>query len=439
MLEESIIDLTLAIFSVITTIIFGIMYRKGGFVLSWLFTSICFTIASTIYYFRFIDSMYRIMGNIFYFLAAIILSFSIFQEYNQIFLSKNRKLKDTTQISKNLGIFMFFSLFLINSIQIALIIYLILSGGMMLRILMKSKSVTHLFMLLAQVSAILTLFFSVLTNFSVQNFWEIAYVMKIILYTSLLVTGLAAPTENRLNSSEKKYRNSYNRAEFYKDIFAHDISNILQSVQTAMDLLTLYLKKPLELKELSNIINLVKNQVSRGAYLVSNIRKLSELEEIKLSLRPIGVKEYLNLAIDSLKKKYDEKEINTRIELSDPYYRVKANDLLLDIIENILTNAVKYNHNQKIEIFIKISANKINQREYIKFEFGDNGIGIPDNMKTKVFQRAFMKDKTISGMGLGLSLVKKIVEGYDGEIWIEDRIKGDYSKGSNFIVLIPAI
>jgi len=42
-------------------------------------------------------------------------------------------------------------------------------------------------------------------------------------------------------------------------------------------------------------------------------------------------------------------------------------------------------------------------------------------------------------MGLGLSLVKKIIEKYHGKIWVEDRVKGAQSKGSNFIVLIPEV
>ena len=58
-------------------------------------------------------------------------------------------------------------------------------------------------------------------------------------------------------------------------------------------------------------------------------------------------------------------------------------------------------------------------------------------MKDKVFQRAFIKDKTVSGMGLGLSLVKKIIEKYNGLIWVEDKNKGDFTKGSNFIIIIP--
>jgi signal transduction histidine kinase len=40
-------------------------------------------------------------------------------------------------------------------------------------------------------------------------------------------------------------------------------------------------------------------------------------------------------------------------------------------------------------------------------------------------------------MGLGLSLVKKTIDRYNGKIWVEDRIKGDHTKGTNFIILIP--
>jgi signal transduction histidine kinase len=42
-------------------------------------------------------------------------------------------------------------------------------------------------------------------------------------------------------------------------------------------------------------------------------------------------------------------------------------------------------------------------------------------------------------MGLGLSLVKKTIDRYNGKIWVEDKVKGDCSKGSNFIILIPTI
>jgi K+-sensing histidine kinase KdpD len=119
---------------------------------------------------------------------------------------------------------------------------------------------------------------------------------------------------------------------------------------------------------------------------------------------------------------------------------VKGNDLLPNIFENILLNAVRHNLNEVIEILIKISKVKKDQTDCIKFEFIDNGIGIPDLLKKEIFSRKpreIEKEKMTSGMGLGLILVKSILNAINGEIAVEDRIKGDYAKGSNFIIIIP--
>ncbi|KKK40438.1 MAG: Signal transduction histidine kinase, partial [Candidatus Lokiarchaeum sp. GC14_75] len=74
---------------------------------------------------------------------------------------------------------------------------------------------------------------------------------------------------------------------------------------------------------------------------------------------------------------------------------------------------------------------------YIKIEFKDNGIGISDKRKGWIFKPDSMESKKGKGMGFGLSLVKKILEFYNGKIWVEDRIKGDNSQGSNFVLIIP--
>jgi signal transduction histidine kinase len=124
------------------------------------------------------------------------------------------------------------------------------------------------------------------------------------------------------------------------------------------------------------------------------------------------------------------------IEYDGTQHNVKANTLLFNVFENILVNAVKHNQNLNIQISIRISDVHINDLDYVKIEFLDNAMGIPDNIKEDIFQRAFRKEKSVSGMGLGLSLVKKIIEKYDGQIWVEDRIQGDYSKGSNFVLLL---
>ncbi|MFX1328483.1 MAG: ATP-binding protein [Promethearchaeota archaeon] len=56
-----------------------------------------------------------------------------------------------------------------------------------------------------------------------------------------------------------------------------------------------------------------------------------------------------------------------------------------------------------------------------------------------IFQKGYKKDNSIRGMGIGLSLVKKIIESYHGKIWVENRIENDYSQDTNFVVEIPEV
>ncbi|MFX1312510.1 MAG: PAS domain S-box protein [Promethearchaeota archaeon] len=242
--------------------------------------------------------------------------------------------------------------------------------------------------------------------------------------------------EKILIDSEKKFREAYNRANFYKDLFAHDINNIFQSIESSMELLSLYLKDFKRNENIEELINIAIEQVIRGANLVSNVRKFSEIEESGLSITSIEVNEVLKRVIQYVIKSYHGKKINIQVYPPNKKFYVKANDLLLDVFENILINAIRHNNHQIIEIIIKVSKVQKNNIKYLKLEFIDNGIGIPDNMKEKIFLRAEKKVRNNISMGLGLSLVKKIIEEYNGQIWVEDRVKGDYREGSKFIILI---
>jgi signal transduction histidine kinase len=112
---------------------------------------------------------------------------------------------------------------------------------------------------------------------------------------------------------------------------------------------------------------------------------------------------------------------------------------LLEAFENVLINAVKHNDNKVKELSINISEEKKDNIQYAKMEFIDNGQGVEDIRKKSIFERGYKSDKNVSGMGLGLSLVKTILDSYKGAIWVEDKVKGDYSQGSNFILTIPLI
>ena len=67
----------------------------------------------------------------------------------------------------------------------------------------------------------------------------------------------------------------------------------------------------------------------------------------------------------------------------------------------------------------------------------DNGPGIPDEMKEKIFTKSLRGLTRRTGHGLGLYLVKRIVEDHHGRVWAEDRVPGDHTQGARFVVLLP--
>jgi signal transduction histidine kinase len=243
--------------------------------------------------------------------------------------------------------------------------------------------------------------------------------------------------EEKQKQSEPKYREAYDRAELYKDLFYHDINNILSNIKLSIDMSEKYLDKPGKKHEIENLYKLIREQFGRGTKLITNVRKLSNLENIEKSLKSVEVNKVLKNAINFIQKSLQSNNINIKIESSEKKFFTKANELLIDIFDNLLINAVNYNENLQKEILIKVSKKSKKKVKYIKFEFTDNGIGISNKRKESIFQERFNKEKGSKGMGFGLTLVNKIIESYKGKIWIEDRVEGDYTQGSNFIFLIP--
>jgi len=242
-----------------------------------------------------------------------------------------------------------------------------------------------------------------------------------------------------LKKSEATYREAYNRAEFYKDIFTHDINNILQNISNGIQLNEMYLNKPDKSKAVKRNIDIIKRQVKRGANLVLNVRKLSKISESESSLFIVNSNEVLTKTINYVKNSFHDKNLKINIQFIEDNFKILANELLEDVFENILTNSINYNDNELVTINVKVSKELRQEINYIKFQISDNGIGITDERKGQIFIRGYSEETSVHGMGLGLSLVKKIIESYNGEIWMEDRVKGDYTKGNNCIILIPEV
>jgi PAS domain S-box-containing protein len=242
-------------------------------------------------------------------------------------------------------------------------------------------------------------------------------------------------SEVALKNSERRYKEAYNRAEFYKDVFAHDVSNILQGILSSVELCRLNSTNSKKSSDMDILLGIIEDQVNRGSNLVSNIRKISSIDNINRNLEKVELCEILKRAIETNKKNFPKRKINISFKSNYDKLYVQANHLIIDVFNNILYNAVKHNTRPVVEIEIEILKESRQKETEVKLQFKDNGLGIQDSQKLNIFQASSIDSQSFNRLGLGLSLVKKLIENYNGKIWVEDRIEGDSTQGSNFVLI----
>jgi signal transduction histidine kinase len=236
---------------------------------------------------------------------------------------------------------------------------------------------------------------------------------------------------------EMKYLNAYNQSEFYRDLLAHDINNIFQSILFISEHCARQPNPGPNLELIKNTFSKIEQQIDRGTKLISTIYKIAQLESSQIPLERTEVLEILHKAIEYIESSANPKKIDIKLDCELETLYTQANSILLDVFENLLYNAIKHNKSPSVEIEVRVSRYSKREIVYLKVEFMDNGIGIPDDQKQIIFQRKYRSGSLETGMGLGLSLVKNAIDSYKGEIYIKNRVKGDYTQGSNFIVLLP--
>ena len=232
----------------------------------------------------------------------------------------------------------------------------------------------------------------------------------------------------------KKLQEAYNRAEFYRALVLHDMNKILQNISISTELAMKGLNGDKLQTSIEDLLKNIKHQLERGKNLIENVIKISRVEKNQSNLVRIDALSILNNVIDSILNVAKFSEVSIKIETNLKNIYVLANEFLVDIFENLIINGIKHNDNKKARIEIKVLKILKEYNDYIRFEFRDNGRGIPDTAKKNIFKRNHEIKGKDNGMGIGLSLVKKIIETCKGNRYIENRVKGDYTKGSNFIV-----
>ena len=194
---------------------------------------------------------------------------------------------------------------------------------------------------------------------------------------------------------------------------------------------------PIDDKDTQNrFLATIAAEADRMTRIVKDLLTLSRLDEGQYQVKPFERVNLSELVSDIVEKMFfAAKEKHQEMSLSakkTPIYVMTDRDKLEQVIINIVSNAVKYTHeNGKIEISIE----KVYKDAYIKVR--DNGIGIPKENLPRIFERFYRVDNARSretgGTGLGLAIAKQIMNQLGGNI----TISSTYGEGTDVIISVP--
>jgi signal transduction histidine kinase len=230
------------------------------------------------------------------------------------------------------------------------------------------------------------------------------------------------------NLMTKELKNiDFLRKDFVSNV-SHEFKTTITSIKGFAKLIR---EGQLSDDQISEYSGIIVNESDRLSLLSSNLLKLSELDSkmIREQATVFSLDEQIRKTILILETQWSKKEIEFDIEL-DEIVITADKHLLQEVWLNLIQNAIKFSSDKGI---IKIILHK--NGDMAKAEIADYGIGITDDDKGRIFERFYKSDKSRSkeGNGLGLVIVKKIVELSDGKIYFESKS----GKGSTFTVELP--
>jgi two-component system phosphate regulon sensor histidine kinase PhoR len=180
----------------------------------------------------------------------------------------------------------------------------------------------------------------------------------------------------------------------------------------------------------------ISAQAERLHALIADVLQLSAIESGAYleAVEPVDLSEVAQQAVELLKAKWEARGIQVLQEIPAGRKALSQKEGMFHIVENLLDNAIKYSP-AKSKVFIR---SRILADGRVELSVEDQGAGIPEDARSRIFERFFRVDASRSreagGTGLGLSIVKHLVDRMGGDIQLESEV----GKGSTFRIILPA-
>ena len=238
-----------------------------------------------------------------------------------------------------------------------------------------------------------------------------------------------------IDEMTKELQQRTNRAETFSNDLAHEIRNPLASLKSASELLD----KTTEKNESEKLLKIINHDVERIERLITDYSQMLK-DEASLSrekMSKVNLIEIINSVAEDFKQdlinqsKKVEINIKDKVNTKNGYYIFGIGNRLEQVIANLLDNSISFSqNNQKIEIILEETSTNV------LMTIKDEGPGFSETSTQKIFKRFYSNRPASFGKhsGLGLNIVKNIVELHKGTIAASNRID---TKGALVEVLLP--
>ncbi|MDB5141300.1 MAG: tetratricopeptide repeat protein [Mucilaginibacter sp.] len=289
--------------------------------------------------------------------------------------------------------------------------------------LSNNNKIQHIYLQLAIICAVM----AVAIIFLVWRNWRRS---KFDVVTVKLLNEQINQQKTNLEKALEELKNSSREKDRILRTVAHDLRNPLGGIAS----LTNIMVDESDDNDLKEQLRIIKDTSSDTLELINEILEATNNSASKeLSKQLIEINSLLNNSVELLRFKAAEKHQLIIIDgLETPEQLYINREKIWRVISNLITNAIKFS---PVGEAIRIKV--IHQKDHIQISIADHGIGIPPEMKDKVFNM-FTDAKrpgTIGekSFGLGLSICKQIIENHNGKIWFESQSW----KGTTFYVSLP--
>ena len=237
---------------------------------------------------------------------------------------------------------------------------------------------------------------------------------------------LAQLSQHVNQMAEDLRRSDEHRSAFIANL-SHELKTPIASLVGVSDLLA---DEKLDESTRKDLTGILRSESLRLSRLCDGIVTLTKMErDFEPKKKPLQLDEQIRHAVILITEKWKQKEIDLTFT-SRPVYCVTDPDLSMQVWTNLLDNAVKYSSNS-VHLMIDIQE----ENDTARVTIADNGIGMSEEDQRHIFEQFYQVEHSHvqEGNGLGLTIVKTIVDQLGGSISVESEI----GKGSTFQVILP--